>query len=164
MGRKPGKPAPFHAYGGQYLRTRAGRKGARRLGLKKSIHFSMRSKQARGVWSFKKPKNNQAIRAILKKFSGKYKVKVHSEAINLNHLHLHLSLPNRHDYNRFIRAITGAIAMAVTSASKNNPLSKRFWDTRPYSRPVYTETSFKRVTDYVRVNMFEALGLDRIEK
>jgi hypothetical protein len=158
------------AYGGELLKTRAGRQGPRPLVTRDSMHLVLRSSKAVGQWSFKRPHHAAAIRRIVSKFAGKYGVKIFSQANVGNHLHLHIQLTNRYTYRPFIRAITAAIAMAVTGASRWRPLNAmtktgkaRFWDYRPFTRVMPGYRAFLRLRDYIRINMLEGFGEDRAQ-
>jgi putative transposase len=74
-----------------------------------------------------------------------------------------MKLSNRYAYAAFIRAISGAIALSVTGASKLKRLQRKFWDYRPYSRVVVGYRAFLNMKDYVRINQLEGFGLDRAE-
>ncbi len=86
-----------------------------------------------------------------------------------NHLHLHLQLTNRHTYRAFIRAVTSAIMMTVTGASRWNKEAlaklrdarKKFWDRRPFSRIVSGFKAELRLRDYVYMNELESNGFKR---
>ena len=112
------------AYGGDLLKTRKGRAQPRPIDTKNTKHLILRSSKAKGAWSFWLPKNKVKIRQIISKFSLKHGIKVHSLANVGNHLHFQIKIGSRYSYKRFIRAITSAIAMAVTSASRWKPLKK----------------------------------------
>src|SRR4051812_4848501 len=128
------------AYGGELLKTRHGRSRPRPLDTRSTMHLVLRSSKAKGEWSFKRPRHERAIQAVLKKFADRYGIRVLSLANVGNHLHFQIKLTNRHMYRPFIRAVTAAIAMAVTGASRWKPLKKeakdRFWDYRPFTRIV----------------------------
>lgn len=112
------------------------------------------------------------MKQIISKFAHKYEVKVYSSANVGNHLHLHIKLSNRFTYYKFIRAITAAIAMAVTGASRWQPLRKtesqksnrqikdRFWDYRPFTRVVVGFRGFLNLKDYIEINQMEGFGYD----
>ncbi len=148
------------------FRTRYGRRrGGRPLTLRNqgTVHLVLRSSLARGAWSLRR--HGPVVDAILRRFAAKYTVRIHTYANAGNHLHLHLSISSRANYKAFIRAITGAIAMAVTKASRwrNALKGRRFWDLRPFTRLVTTRAAFERVQDYVTVNFWEGAGLSRPE-
>ena len=160
------------SYGGELLKTRKGRSTGRPLSTKDSMHLVLRSTKARGDWSFKKQGNEKKIRGIVEKFSVKYGVKVLSLGNVGNHLHFHIKLTHRAGYKPFIRAVTAAIAMAVTGTSRwtsknqtKNGGGKRlkFWDYRPFTRVVQSFRAFLTLKDYIEVNQLEGLGVDRID-
>lgn len=90
-----------------------------------------------------------------------------------NHLHLHIKLSNRYTYKPFIRAVTAAIAMAVTGRNRWAPQSGqrghqenlrrlKFWDYRPFSRIVTTKRGFFNLRNYIRINQLESYGHTRL--
>jgi REP element-mobilizing transposase RayT len=153
------------AYGGDLLKTRKGRRGPRPLDTKNTTHLILRSTKATGVWSFSLPKNRNKIRQIISKFSQKYGIKIVSMANVGNHLHFQIKLTNRFTYKRFIRAVTSAIAMVVTGASRWNRLktkpSDRFWDRRPFTRVVVGLRAFLNLKDYIEINRLEGFGFQK---
>lgn len=153
------------AYGGDLLKTRKGRKRGRPLDTRNTMHLVLRSTKAVGRWSFLKPHNKKRIQEILKKFATKYGVKIISFANVGIHLHLQIKLSNRYTYKPFIRAITGAIAMAVTQASrwKKNILKDRFWNCRPFTCVVKSLAAFRNLQNYIRLNKMEGLGIAHVE-
>lgn len=156
------------AYGGSLLTTRKGRSRGRPLATKSSMHLVLRASKAKGAWSFRLPKNKRVIAAILEKFGKKYGVRVLSLANVGNHLHIHIQLTNRGTYKAFIRAVTAAIAMAVTGINRWTAKQKdkakdklRFWDRRPFTRIIVGFRAFLNLRDYVLVNQLEGLGIPR---
>ncbi|MGZ3655378.1 MAG: transposase [Bdellovibrionota bacterium] len=163
MGRKRGDKAPFLAYGGTYLKTRAGRARPRPLTYHHSMHFVLRSSVAKGPWSFRTPTNYTKIEKILRNFAAKHGVTLLNFAIHLNHLHLHVKFPRAQSYKRFIRAASSAIAMAVTGASRWAKTKNKLWDRRPFSRPVIGERARLTVDDYIEINKWESIGYNRAQ-
>jgi REP element-mobilizing transposase RayT len=149
------------AYGGELLKTRKGRSSGRPLSTKSSMHLILRSTQARGKWSFLKKNNARRIQSLVSKFSKKYGVKVYSLANVGNHLHFHIKLSNRYTYPAFIRALTGAIAMAVTGSSRLKELKTKFWDERPYTRVVVGFKGLLKLSNYIKINTLEGYGVSR---
>lgn len=176
------------SYGGILLKTRAGRRRGRPLSTKETMHLVLRSSKAKDSWSFRKPRNATRINRIIENFSCRYGVRVISMANVGNHLHLQIKLSNRFGYRPFIRAVTGAIAMAITgrnrwslkrssikpdaseqngdrtSLYKSAPQSlshKRFWDYRPFTRVVESFKAHLNLRDYVRINQLEGEGYRR---
>ena len=153
------------AYGGDLRKTRKGRQGARPLDTQNSLHLILKSSKATGAWSFALKPNRLKIERIVRKFSLKYGVKVYSTANVGNHLHFQLKLGNRYTYDPFIKAITSAIAMAITGASRWKPLVamgvKQFWDQRPYSRVLKSFRELLNLSDYIQINRLEGYGYNR---
>ncbi|MCB0392558.1 MAG: transposase [Bdellovibrionales bacterium] len=154
-------------YGGELFKTRKGRQIPRPLTIKNTMHLVLRSSKAKEEWSFRRTENNKRIQQILNKFCSKYGVKLISRANVGNHLHLHIKLSSRHTYKPFIRAITSAIAMAITGASRVKPLKTflngKFWDARPFTRFVDNWRYYFNLTEYIKVNQLEGSGLNRWE-
>lgn len=154
------------AYGGVLLNTRKGRAQGRPLSVKQTMHLVLRSSQAVKDRSFLKKETAHKIQAILRKFSIKYGVKVLSVANVGNHLHIHLKLAKRQTYAPFIRAITSAIAMAATGASRWAKLSekgiRKFWDYRPFTKIIESQRYFLTLRDYIQINKLEGLGFSRL--
>jgi hypothetical protein len=139
------------------------RKRKRPLSTKHTMHLVLRSTQARIGWSLKR--YQIPIDQILNKFANKYSIDIINYANVGNHLHLHLKLHHRHSYKPFIRAITGAIVIAVTGFSKWRPKPKRlkFWDQRPFTRIAANLKEFLNLKKYILLNIEESKGLSRIE-
>ena len=152
------------SYGGELLKTRKGRAQGRPLDTKNTMHLVLRSSKAKGALSFKTAKNSLAIQKIVHKFSSKYGVRVLSIANVGNHLHFQIKLTKRQGYKPFIRAITSAIAMAVTGASRwhKSKIDGKFWDYRPFTRVVRGFANYLNLRSYIEVNQFEGLGVDRL--
>jgi REP element-mobilizing transposase RayT len=150
-------------YGGELLRTRKGRSHSRPLATKNTMHLVLRSSKARKEWSFLKKKNAHEIQRLSKKFANKYGVRILSLATVGNHLHFHLRLTNRHTYTAFVRALTGALAMAITGRSRWNHRKEKlkFWDYRPFSRIVIGRRAFLNLRDYIQINALEGFGYTR---
>ena len=162
------------AHGGILRNKRSGR-GQRPISTKYSMHLVLRSSLATGPWSFKAHNNDQKIKNIVKKFATKYGVKVISLANVGNHLHFHIQLMNRHTYKAFIRALTSAIAMAITGlsrwnkdvlSSKTNKVgqkAKKFWDYRPYTSVITAFKQLMNLKDYIKINQIEGFGFTKQE-
>ncbi len=137
------------------MKTRKGRLGSRPLDTRNTMHLVLRSSRAKGDWSFSKAENHRKIKSITAKFSQKYAVKILSLANVGNHLHFHIKLGNRHTYKPFIRAVTSAIAMAVTGTSRWKKQEGKFWDYRPFTRVVMGFKALLKIKDYIRINQLE---------
>lgn len=152
------------AYGGELRKTRKGRSAGRPLDSRNTMHLVLRSSQAKGEKSFLRSKNRAAVQRIVNKFSNKYGIKILSLANVGNHLHFHIKLSTRHGYKPFIRAVTAAIAMAVTGVNRWNKTNgkTKFWDYRPFTRVVVGFKAFLGLRHYVEINQLEGLGWSRI--
>ncbi len=150
-------------YGGDHFKKRKGRQTGRPISTQHTMHFVLRSKKATGAWSFLRHKAK--IKQILEQFAKKNGVRLKTSANVGNHLHIHLQLTNRHTYRAFIRAVTGAIVMAVTGTSKWNKIAaaKNFWDGRPFSRIVVGFKAMLSLDDYIIINQMESQGYSRSE-
>lgn len=135
----------------------------RPIDSRNTMHLVLRSTKAKGAWSFWTKENRAKVHAVTAKFSKKYGVRILSMANVGNHLHFHVKLSSRHTYVRFIRAITSAIAMAVTGVSRWNPSESRFWDYRPFTRVVMGRRGFLNLRDYIQINRLEGFGLRKSE-
>ena len=155
-------PRKSSDHGGVLRRKRKGR-GARPLAVKSSMHLVLRSTQAKGQQSFKHKKNEQKVAQIIQKFAQKYGIRILSLANVGNHLHLHLKLATRQSYKSFIRATTGAIALAVTQTSRLKKLKQKFWDLRPFTRIVQGFRDRLTLVNYIEINQLEGCGLSRPE-
>jgi REP element-mobilizing transposase RayT len=149
------------AYGGSLMTTRRGRARPRPVSLSHSMHVVLRSEKAKGEWSLKR--HESKIKKILAAKAHQHGVNIHATALLHNHMHWHLSFSTRAGYTRFIRAVTTAIAMAVTGASRWKPSKGAFWARRPFTRIVGSLRAFARLKEYIEVNQLEGLGYGRIE-
>lgn len=129
------------------------------------MHLVLRSSKAKGEWSFKRKIHAQKISAIIAKFAKKHHVRVLSIANVGNHLHIHIQLIKRAAYKPFIRAITSAIAMAITGVSRwqKSKTKTKFWDYRPFTRVVRGFRAALTLKDYIAINQLEGVGVGRIE-
>jgi REP element-mobilizing transposase RayT len=154
-------PIDSSAYGGELQRTRKGRVGARPLSTTRTMHVVLRSSKARGAWSFKHARNEKRVIGLIRKHASRFGVRIYSLANVGNHLHFHVQFPSKNTYARFIRAITAAIAMAITGSSRWNPKKEKFWDRRPFSRIVKNAKAFLTLKEYIAINELEGLGYMR---
>ncbi len=121
----------------------------------------LKSTNAKGEWSFLKPRNKAIIAQLIKKYSEAYSVKVFSSANVGNHLHFHLQFRSPRSYRDFVRAMTGAIALKITGSSKIKALKERFWTQSPYTRFVFGIKDFLKISDYIKINQLEGFGHGR---
>ena len=155
------------AYGGDLLKTRAGRARGRPLSTRETMHLVLRSSKAKGEWSFRRPRNENSVNRIIDRFSVRYGVRVISMANVGNHLHMQIKLSNRFGYKPFIRAVTAAIAMTITGRNRwtqtaeNSGQGEKFWDYRPFTTVVSSLRAVLNLRDYIRINQLEGDGYKR---
>ena len=162
------------AYGGRLFNTRKGRSRGRPLSARHTMHLVLRSSLAREAWSFSASESRVKIDNIVRRFSIRNQVRVISYANVGNHLHFHIQLTRISSYQPFIRAVTSAIAMAVTGVSrwqawdqlfKYRPAGRRkryrFWTGRPFTRIIVGSSSLMRMRDYIKINQLEGAGIGR---
>lgn len=149
------------AHGGDLQKRRNGR-GRRPLTTRYTIHLVMRSTKAKGEWNFLKPKNRTKIKRILKKFAEKWGVQLIDGANVGNHLHLEIRLRSLQSYKPFIRAVTSAIATAISGTSRWTPKNiTRFWDHRPFTKIVKSIKQVFNLRNYMQINRLEGKGVTR---
>jgi REP element-mobilizing transposase RayT len=155
-GRKPNKPHGH--FGGRYLKT-YNPKSERPMDTKKALHLVLKSSQAVGERSFNNRQFKAKIWDIICDHAEKQGIKIYSYANGGNHLHILLRAKDRTDYVAFIKAITGLIARLVGKSQRGQPLKKKFWDARPFSRVVgFAKTEFATIKAYLLRNTLEAIG------
>lgn len=147
-------------FGGSLSRKRRFRT-ARPVSTKESMHLILKSSIAKGALSLRARDNKAKIDLLIRKNCTKYGVRLIRSSNNFNHIHLHVKFSSRELYKRFVRSITGHIALLVTGANKTKSLAKiigkkSFSDARPFTRIAHGRRGFKVVDDYVRLNQLEA--------
>ncbi|MGE0631842.1 MAG: transposase [Pseudobdellovibrionaceae bacterium] len=149
------------SYGGVLRKKRKGR-NARPLSPKDSIHLVLKGTLAKKEWSFRLPKNHQIVSVLLNRHSKAYGIRIDQKAIQGDHIHLLLRVRNRSLYKRFIRSLSGQIAMLVTDArNATKSLKKeglRFFKYRPFTRVVKGWKPYQTAKAYLKLNEQEALG------
>lgn len=150
------------AYGSDFYRSRRGRSHRRPISNVQTMNLTLRSTQAKGEWSFRNEKNWRAISANTAKFAERFRVQVIRLSNVGNHLHFHVRFPEKKAYVKFIRALTAAIAMAITGRSRWLKVrARRFWDLRPFTRVLQTTREVKTFDNYLNLNDLEGDGFLR---
>ena len=150
-------------FGGSLTRKLIGRT-ARPISSKDPMHLVLKSTKATGRFSFGHRSNVRKVNDLVRSQCKTYGIKLIEYSNNFNHLHLLVRFPSRAIYLRFIRSLTGALALAVSGASKLRSLksifgSKSFWDFRPFTRVVKSFRGYKVARDYVVLNQLEAMDI-----
>ena len=146
-------------FGGSLMKKAKFRR-ARPISSKDPMHLVLRSSKAKGSHSFGH-KNAGKVHKIITTHCKRYGVKLIEYSNNFNHLHLLVKFPSRALYLRFIRSLTGHLALAVSGASKLKSLKdifgkKGFWDFRPFTRVVRSWRGYRIARDYVLLNQLES--------
>jgi REP element-mobilizing transposase RayT len=134
-------------------------KKARIVSTKHPMHIVIRSSKATGAASMRSAKHFASVRGITENEAGRQGVKIVRFSNVGNHLHLLIRLRNRLTLRRFLRALCGRLAMRLSGAKKGHPLTRKFWDFRPFSRVVIGLRGFKAAMTYIEMNAFEAMGV-----
>jgi hypothetical protein len=140
------------AYGGSTMK----RIQRRPITPRKPHHLTLRASQARGEWSFLRPKNYKMLKVILRRQAQRHYVKLESFVNVGNHIHLKVRPQTRGGFANFLRSITCLLARAITGARKGRPLKKRFFDVLAWSKVLLTWTEEKILDRYFDDNALEA--------
>jgi hypothetical protein len=132
------------------------------------MHLIFKSSLAKGSWSFRYRSNAARIEALIVREAARFGVQLIRYSNNFNHLHLHVKFGSRELYKKFVKSVSGQVAMLITGACKSRSLrallvaksgaskSIKFWDARPFTRIIRGWRGFKIADDYVRLNQLEA--------
>jgi REP element-mobilizing transposase RayT len=142
---------------------RAGkRKLARPIDPKRPLHLVMRASAARGKRSMLAPTHAKRVDALVRKYAGRFQVRVHRYANVGNHLHFLIQGRDRRGIQSFLRVLPGQIAQMITGARKGERLERgRFWDALAFSRVVEWGKAFEAAMLYVFKNQLESGRLFR---
>ncbi|MEQ1876462.1 MAG: transposase [Bdellovibrionia bacterium] len=143
----------FH--GGSHSKGK--RKTARPLDRKKPIHLVMSAKNARAKLSMMSPLNERKVEAIVYEYADKFGVRVHDFANGGNHLHLNVTIPNREQFQKFLRTVSGLIARHILKAKKGQPKGK-FWTSLAFTRVADWGRQLWNLKTYIFKNVLEASG------
>jgi REP element-mobilizing transposase RayT len=143
---------------------RGKRKTARPIDPKQALHVVLRSSIARGERSMLRPQYCQSIHDFTHRLAEHWGVRIYRFANVGNHIHLLIKVPSRAIWRRFIRELSGGIAIIVTGARKGAALDKNadgrgFWDKLVFTRIVKFGRDFVGVKLYLAKNLFEAAGI-----
>ncbi len=147
-------------HGGE-LRKKANGRGHRPLSSKESMHLVLRSSLAKGLWSFRHPKNFSKVTRFITNFSDKKGIRIIRAANVGNHLHFQIRIPNRTLYKAWIRGLTSGLAMLVAGRDELKALGRGFWDYRPFTRVIRGLRALLNLRDYIYINQYESTGSPR---
>jgi hypothetical protein len=127
-------------FGGTLLEGK--RKSARPLSTKHSIHLVMKANQRTLL------KHQLVIREEIERAAKKWRISVYKTAVAVDHIHSNIRILTREEYRRFIQHVSSILALKL----------KITWMHRPYTRIVTWGREFKRVLNYLEMNVLEAIG------
>jgi hypothetical protein len=150
------------SHGGELSRGK--RKTYRPIDPKQALHVVLRSSRARGKLSMLHPDHCDAIETFTRQVAFRRGITLYRYANVGNHLHLLVRAPSRIAWQRFLRELSGGIAILVTgarkgSALKRNETQRGFWDHLAFTRIVSFGRDFERLARYFIKNIFEAAGI-----
>jgi hypothetical protein len=99
---------------------------------------------------------DKGVTRIIQVQAKKFNIKLYDMALNWSHAHMAMMLKHREDYNRFIRAVTSALANYFR---KKRPELNTILDLRPYTKILTWGRQFRNVLEYIVLNQMEAMGL-----
>jgi REP element-mobilizing transposase RayT len=109
-----------------------------------------------------RPINRAMIERVVAKHALNSGAYVDSTGNAGNHLHLRVRVSSRQQYFRFIRSVTGEIALRIRKiANPSGKPDRSFWDRRPFSSIVSTAKYAARLKDYIIINHMEGQGFPR---
>jgi REP element-mobilizing transposase RayT len=144
---------PRVSHGGSPSLTK--RKTTRPFSPKAPVHLVMRSRRARGNWSFQHRKNRGKITSMIYVYAARFKVNVYRAAVVGNHLHLLVKAEEKKNLSDFLRVLAGRVAVTVSGARKHVKKIGKFWDYLCWSRLVNWGRDFYNTRAYVVANELE---------
>lgn len=145
-------------YGGNS--RRGFRKIKRPFQSRRPLHIVMRSKRARGEWSFLHRKHKHLISVLLKVLAKDCGLRIYKFENVGNHLQLLAKFPSRQALRKFLRVFTQRLVFLVTGARKGQPKGK-FFDAIAYSRIVFGGREFQLTKKILSEATTDAFGFDR---
>ena len=138
------------------------RKAARPFDRKQAIHVTLRASGATRECSMLARKHKGWVYLHGDRIARESGVKLYRFVNVGNHLHLVVKARSKKDFQRFLRVLTGKIAMLVTGARKGKPLAKRFWDLLAHTKLIQWGRQFENLARYMAKNLREAEGLGAV--
>ena len=136
----PKKEKDFH--GGQLNQKK--RKVRRPLSRKKSIHLVLKCHKKLSLFE-----NKKLLQVLIKKYGQRFCLKVYEISIQHDHIHFLVRIPNRENYIKFIRSLTGQMA---------KKLGKGLFKFLPFTRIVDWGAAYRKVQAYLQKNEDEIYG------
>jgi len=126
-------------------KSKGKRKTMRPLTSKKPIHLILKASEP-----FQLLRSTRTIEQTLKKYSQRFGITLHANAVQADHIHLSLTIPNRELYRRWIRTITSVLVTQIKNLK---------WRLLPFTRIVSWGRDFKHVCLYIRRNQAEGSSI-----
>ncbi len=123
------------------------------------MHLVMRSSIATGPRSFLQRLHVRFIQHLVQTLARANGIRIYEFSNSGNHLHFLLQAKTIVGFRRFVRVLSGQIAMKVGGGKKGKPSEEKFWDLLPFTRIVEWGRAFEIARQYVVQNTLEALGL-----
>jgi hypothetical protein len=120
----------MNSFGGPLLK-KSNAKGARPLAGRHHLHVVLKAN--RGFTSIQRKRTRRIVLGILRKFAARHRLRLSSLHCSARRIHFTLYLPRKTNFAPFIRAVTGALALHFSGASKKSPLREKFWACRPWT-------------------------------
>lgn len=134
------------------------RKTGRPFSPKLAIHVVMRAEIAKKQWSMLAKKHRGPVYLEMDRAAKESNLRLYRYANVGNHLHIVVKARAKRDLQRFLRVLSGRIAMRVTGARKGKPLKEKFWTRLAYTRLVEWGRTFTNLLNYVAKNLAQAHG------
>lgn len=127
------------------------RKVRRPLDRNRPIHLVLKATNSQTLlWKQKE------IKEIIKRISAKFGIKIHSLAIQYDHVHLNFSFQHRGVYVMWVRALTGILAQKIAGLK---------FESIPFTRVIASwGKDYHSVQAYIERNQIEADFLFRIHR
>lgn len=161
-----------YSHGGILRNQRRGR-GSRPLSTKASLHlvFKINPLTLRHR-SLRSNRGLPLVLAIIKKYSGKFAIKIEQVSVQNDHLHALIRTSRRSQYLHFFRVVAGQIAqqfekqglLTVPGTPRAKSKGTRLWKYRPFSRVIQGWKAHQTVRNYIQLNEKEILGQIRYQK
>ncbi len=114
------------------------RKNLRPLDTRNPIHLVLKAKDSDALLE-----NKERIIALLKKYAEKFGLKIYGIGVSADHIHFSLLIQSRPAYNRWVRTVTGRLAIEVKGLK---------WRFIPFTRVGSWGRDFKKLQAYIQRN------------
>ena len=135
-------------FGGSTLKSNP--KTTRPMDSKLPLHVVLRAKHS----VFRLPTTYAYVNGLVHKIAKQNGIQIYKYANVGNHIHLAIRGVKPQIWARFIRILTGTLALKLKKFLK---ISEPFWNGRPYTRVVRSwKSAFQKVLRYIDLNIIES--------